>query len=103
MNQLEQGLFLVYTKDVDDVINSIESLRSIVDQNKPITSEMQSFIKGNTYFAAAKNGDEYSIVIDTKSNKMGSYFILASKEKSKKMNLEHMDKFLAYLKANKPG
>lgn len=101
MKNIEKGSFLIYEKDMDEVIKNIETLRAIIDSKKGIDSKMKSFIIGNTYFTASGKNKNYDIVIDTKSNKMGAYFTLASKKKSNEENIAKIDRFLSYLRAGK--
>lgn len=101
MKNIEQGSFLIYEKDMEDVIKNIEALRTVIDSKDRIDAKMKSFITGNTYFTASGRSNNYDIVIDTKSNKMGAYFVLSSKKKSNEENLAQIDRFLTYLKTNK--
>lgn len=101
INQLEKGFFFINEKDLPAVIKSIEAYRNIVDAKMEIRPGMKAFKTGNTYYTSSNKGERYSIVVDTKINKMGTFLILSKKDRPRKENLQQIDKFLAYLRNNK--
>lgn len=100
-NQIQKGFFMIYEKDMPVVMDSISAIRSFIGSEKGFSRTPKNFVTGNTYFSYFKKGNRYEIAIDTKSNMMGSYFILLDQKKSDEENMQHLDKLLAYLKSSK--
>ena len=97
MEHLLKGDFALSTDNMSIVAENVRKFRALIDDKKDLPADMKSIVKGTTYFTASgKNGD-FNIVIDSKIDKMGTYFVLTDKSKSRKENLEGIDKFLAYL------
>ncbi|RYY55554.1 MAG: hypothetical protein EOO09_10075 [Chitinophagaceae bacterium] len=97
MNHLVEGCFVVDRDNINNVMEGIRAFRALIDDKKDIPDNMKSVIKGSTYFTASGDKGNYSIVLDTKIDKQGTYFILVNKKDSRKENLESIDNFLAYL------
>jgi hypothetical protein len=101
MKNIEQGSFLIYEKDIDEVIKNVETLQTVIRSKKSVSSKMKSTIAGNTYFNVTGSGNRYNIIIDTKADKMGAFLVLASKNKSNGENLANIERFLTYLRSAK--
>lgn len=100
-NQIQKGYFMIYEKDMNSVIEGISSIRTQINSEKGFASKPKNFVTGNTYFSYFKKGRKYEVAIDTKSNMMGSYYILVDQKKSADDNLQQIDKLLSYLKSDK--
>lgn len=101
MAHLLQGSFVMETANFSPVRQSILEFRTLIEGKKDIPENMKSVIRGTTYFTASGSNGNYSIVLDTKIDKMGSYYVLVDKSESRKKNLESIDEFLAYLERKK--
>ncbi|MEJ7912792.1 MAG: hypothetical protein WKF70_06540 [Chitinophagaceae bacterium] len=101
MKNIEQGYFIIYEKDIEDVVQQIESMKSLVSSKKPINAKTKSIIKGSTYFTSAGKTNNYHIIMDTKANMMGAFYVLSSKAKTNEENLANMDRMIAYLRSGK--
>ena len=98
MKHLESGYFIIENSNIEKVIKSISSYREYIAAGKKIPGNMNTLITGSTYFTARGSKGNYSLVMDTKINKMGSYYVLATTKKSKTQNLLAIDNFISYLK-----
>jgi len=100
MSDLEGGAFVIEKSNFAAIIESLRSYRSLIDDRKDLPENMKSLVNGTSYFTATgKNGD-FSIVLDTKIDKMGSYFIVADKSNSRRKNIEKISQFISYLENN---
>lgn len=97
MGQLAAGLFVIHRENIPAVLEAVRTYRALINDKQAIPEEMKSVIKGSTYFTASGDDNGYNLVLDTKINKMGSYFVLANKDASRKENLKAVDAFIEYL------
>ena len=101
MDHLLRGAFVIHRGNIPAVMETVRSFRVLIDDKKNIPADRKSVVTGTTYFTASRNKGNYHIVLDTKIDKMGSYFVLADPRSSRKDNLESIDRFLAYLDKSK--
>ncbi len=97
MEHLLNGSFALGTDNMKAFVDKVKEFRGLIDGKKDLPENMKSVILGSTYFTVSgKNGD-FNIVLDSKIDKMGTYFVLADKKNSRKDNIQRIDDFLAYL------
>ena len=97
MDHLLRGNFVIERSNIPAVIETIQTFRSLIDKKDDIPTNMNSVIKGSTYFTASGEKGDYSIVLDTKVDKMGSYYVLVGRKDSRSESLAAIDRFVAYL------
>lgn len=97
MDHIMKGYFTINKDDIPKVVSAITDYRKLIENGDKFPDKMKSVITGATYFTAGGRKGNYNLVIDTKINKMGSYFILANKDWSKEENLARIDAFIDYI------
>ena len=97
MDHIMKGYFTINKDDIPKVVSTIRDFRGMIEKGDRFPEKMKSVITGSTYFTAGGKKGDYNLVIDTKINKMGSYYILAKKSDSREDNLARIDAFIDYL------
>ena len=96
MKVLEQGKFVLMQNEINGVIATMREFRRLIENELDIPERMKSVITGSTYFTAGGEKGNYSLVIDSKIKRLGTYYVLVNKKHSKKESLAAIDDFIKY-------
>jgi hypothetical protein len=103
MDEATKGMVAVYTKDINRLLHTIQSLTKFIDDKKIDEEKVIDLQVGNSkcIVKTEKNGavNSYNIVLTTDTGNFKTAFVLVSHETSKRA-VQRLTMFLYYLRNN---
>lgn len=104
LEQIQDGLFPIYVKDIDSVVKTMEAFKSWIDSGKEMKPDSYTIPAGKSNFFAvvypSSPQEKYNIVLNTEVTEFKTSMTLVSKTFSPKMAIRNLAIFLDYIRNN---